>query len=165
MYIRHSLLQGAFLKESLCCTQSCLTLCDPMDCSPSGSSVHGSLPAILGWVAISSSRGSSGPRNRTYVSYISCISRWILYHQHCLGSPKQSLGMYKTVICICIHIIAQAGAMDTKLTPEHMLNMLAVFQTLRVWLFIPPSVSLLVYQKITGGVFGANFIKQCCIRS
>ena len=53
--------------------------------------------------------------------------------------------MYKTVICICIHIIAQAGAMDTKLTPEHMLNMLAVFQTLRVWLFIPPSVSLLVY--------------------
>ena len=40
--------------------QSCPTLCDPMDCSPSGSSVHGILQArILEWVAISFSRGSS----------------------------------------------------------------------------------------------------------
>ena len=45
-------------------TQSCLTLCDPMDCSPAGSSVHGILQArILEWVAISFSRGSSRPRN------------------------------------------------------------------------------------------------------
>ena len=41
-------------------TQLCLTLCDPMDCSPPGSSVHGILQArIVEWVAISSSRGSS----------------------------------------------------------------------------------------------------------
>ena len=41
--------------------QSCLTLCDPMDCSPPGSSVHGILQArILEWVAIPFSRGSSG---------------------------------------------------------------------------------------------------------
>ena len=40
--------------------QSCLTLCDPMDCSLPGSSVHGILQArILEWVAISLSRGSS----------------------------------------------------------------------------------------------------------
>ena len=40
--------------------QSCPTLCDPMDCSLSGSSVHGILQArILEWVAISFSRGSS----------------------------------------------------------------------------------------------------------
>ena len=40
--------------------QSCLTLFDPMDCSPPGSSVHGILPArILEWVAMPSSRGSS----------------------------------------------------------------------------------------------------------
>ena len=45
--------------------QSCLTLCDPMDWSPPGSSVHGMLQArILEWVAISSSRGSSQPRDR-----------------------------------------------------------------------------------------------------
>ena len=38
--------------------QACLTLCDPADCSPPGSSVHGILQArILEWVAISSSRG------------------------------------------------------------------------------------------------------------
>ena len=40
------------------CTQSCLTLCGPMDCSPPGSSVRGTLQArILEWVAISYSRG------------------------------------------------------------------------------------------------------------
>ena len=50
--------------------QSCLTLCNPMDCSPPGSSVHGILQArILEWVAISFSKGSSWPRNQTYVSY------------------------------------------------------------------------------------------------
>ena len=46
--------------------QLCYTLCDPMDCSLPGSSVHGILQArILEWVAISSSRGSSQPRDRT----------------------------------------------------------------------------------------------------
>ena len=42
--------------------QSCLTLCDPMDCSLQGSSVHGTFQArVLEWVAISFSRGSSHP--------------------------------------------------------------------------------------------------------
>ena len=51
--------------------QSCLTLCDPMDCSPPGSSIHGIFQArILEWVAISFSRGSSWPRNWTQVSHI-----------------------------------------------------------------------------------------------
>ena len=51
--------------------QSCLTLCNPMDCSPPGSSVHGILQArILEWVAISFSRESSEPRDRTQVSCI-----------------------------------------------------------------------------------------------
>ena len=50
--------------------QSCLTVCDPMDCSPPGSSsVHGILQArILEWVAISFSKGSSWPRNWTRIS-------------------------------------------------------------------------------------------------
>ena len=43
--------------------QLCLTLCDPVDCSPPGSSINGILQArILEWVAISFSRGSSWPR-------------------------------------------------------------------------------------------------------
>ena len=49
--------------------QSCLTLCDPMDCRSPDSSVHGILQArILEWVAIPFSRGSSQPRDRTQVS-------------------------------------------------------------------------------------------------
>ena len=55
--------------------QSCLTLCKPVDCNPSGSSVHGIFQArILEWVPISSSRGSFWPRDWTYVSCISCIA-------------------------------------------------------------------------------------------
>ena len=51
--------------------QSCLTLCDPIDCSLPGSSVHGIFQAIiLEWIAISFSRGSSQPRDRTQVSCI-----------------------------------------------------------------------------------------------
>ena len=59
------------LSSSVCVLvyQLCLTLCDPVDCSPPGSSVHGILQArILEWVAFPSSRGSSRPRNGTGVS-------------------------------------------------------------------------------------------------
>ena len=49
--------------------QLCPTLCDPMDCSPPGSSVQRILQAgILKWVVLSFSRGSSQPRDRTHVS-------------------------------------------------------------------------------------------------
>ena len=61
--------------------QLCPTLCDPIDCSPPGSSVHGILQArILEWIAMPFSRGSSLPRDRTHVSYVSCIGRRVLYH-------------------------------------------------------------------------------------
>ena len=51
--------------------QSCPTLCNPVDCSPPGSSIHGILQArILEWVAIAFSRGSSQPRDWTQVSRI-----------------------------------------------------------------------------------------------
>ena len=54
-------------------TQSCLTLCDPMDCNPPGSSVHGIFfrqEYWSGWVAISSSRRSFQPKHQTHVSYV-----------------------------------------------------------------------------------------------
>ena len=64
----------------------CLTLSDPMDCSPPGSSVHGILQArIQEQIAMSYSRGSSRPRDRTQVS---CTGRWILYHKGHRGSPQ-----------------------------------------------------------------------------
>ena len=54
------------VKLKVLVAQSYLTLCDPMDCSLSGSSVHGIFQArILEWVAIPFSRGSSQPRDPT----------------------------------------------------------------------------------------------------
>ena len=61
--------------------KSCPTLCNHVDHSPPGSSAHGILQArILEWVAMPSSKGSSQPRNRTRISYVSCIGRRVLYH-------------------------------------------------------------------------------------
>ena len=62
--------------------QSCLPLCDPMECSPPGSSVHGNPTE---WVA--SSRGSSQPRDWTRISLVSRTGRWVLCHQRHPGSP------------------------------------------------------------------------------
>ena len=63
------------------CVQSCWTLCDPTDCNPPGSSVHGIFQTrILKWVAVSSSRWSFQLRDWTHNSCVSCIGRSILYH-------------------------------------------------------------------------------------
>ena len=57
------------------CARLCLTLCDPIDCSPPGSSVHGiSQASILEWVAVPSSRGSSGIEPTS-----PAIGRWIFF--------------------------------------------------------------------------------------
>ena len=66
-----------YYKSIVCCAQSCPTLWDPVDCSPPSSFDHGIFQAsMLEWVAISSSRESSWPRDWTQVS---CIGGWILY--------------------------------------------------------------------------------------
>ena len=71
-----------FTSGAMLCAKSLefrLTLCDSM--GPPGSSIHGILQArTLEWVAISSSSGSYGPRDWTFISYISGICRWVLYH-------------------------------------------------------------------------------------
>ena len=78
---RAPLLTDPWKDCSATCAQSCLTLWDPMDCGPPGSSVHRIFQArILEWVVISSSRGSSWPRDWTHDSCFSCISRQILDH-------------------------------------------------------------------------------------
>ena len=54
--------------------QLCLTLCDPMDCNPPGTSVHEILQArILEWIVISFSAVSSRPRDQTHISCVSCV--------------------------------------------------------------------------------------------
>ena len=81
------------LFKNLCLVaKSFLTLFDPMDCSPPGSSVLGIFQArILEWVAVSFSRGSIQFRDWTHIS---CIGRRILYHCATWEAPLKSL-------CIC----------------------------------------------------------------
>ena len=68
-------------EQKVLATQSCPTLCNPMDCSPPGSFVLGILQArILERVAILSCRKSSWPRNLIRVSHASCAGRQVLYH-------------------------------------------------------------------------------------
>ena len=66
---------------------SCPTLCDPMDCSPPGSSVHSILQARTPeWVAMPSFRGSSQARDQTHISYGFGIGSQVLYHWEALSN-------------------------------------------------------------------------------
>ena len=95
---------------------SCPILCDPMDCSPPGSSVHGIFQArILEWVAISFSRGSSWPRNWTHLCRLKsrfCIltrspkGMWIHLKDknHCTDNrQREKLGLilFHILACTC----------------------------------------------------------------
>ena len=76
--------------------RSCPILCEPLDCNPPGTFVHGILQARrLEWVAMPLSRGSSRPRDGTHIS---CTGRQILYHLSPTGSPKEevALGIHHT---------------------------------------------------------------------
>ena len=74
--------------------QLCPTLCDPMDCSPQGSAVHGILEArILEWVPTPSSRRFLQPRDWTDVSCISCIAGGV-FTAATLGKPPISIYLY-----------------------------------------------------------------------
>ena len=78
---------------TLLVAQSCPTLCDPIDCSPPGSSVHGILQArILEGVATPSSRGSSRPRDPALVSCISRFGRCFLVALALPGKPVLGAG-------------------------------------------------------------------------
>ena len=71
-------------------TQSCMTLCDPLDCSPPGSSVHEIIQArILEWVVMPSSRESSWPRNQTLISCVFCIADGFFTHWAVREAPVQ----------------------------------------------------------------------------
>ena len=101
------------------CAQSCLTLCDPMDCSPPGSSAHGIFQArILEWVAIFFFRGSSQPRNQTCISW---SSRQILYHWATWEAPKRgynllnpisSTGPVTIILPLTLHMVVNVSFSD-----------------------------------------------------
>ena len=83
---------GAGVCVCVLVTQSCLTLCNIMDCISPDSSANGILQVrILEWVAIPFSRGSSQPRDRTRVSHI--VSRFFTIW---------TVDPYKLLICVLI---------------------------------------------------------------
>jgi len=105
-----------FWKSAVLCwgAQSCPVLCDPVDCSPPGSSVHGILQAsILEWIAMPSSRGPSWPRDQTQVSCIAGGFFTILATREALPPQKkkvQSLqrevkwGLPAPVCSLCLYV-------------------------------------------------------------
>ena len=100
-----SLFQWVSSSHQMCeceVTQSCLTLCDPMDCSPPGSFVHGILQArVLELIAITFSRGSSWPRDRTQVS---CIAgrRFTIWATR--ESDSESIGVSVSTLILSMNI-------------------------------------------------------------
>ena len=82
------------------CTQLCPALCDPMDCSLPGSSVHGIFQAILWGIAISFSRGYSQPWDQTRVS---CIAGRVLKG----SDPKLQIKCYHNPFLRLIHQLVQ----------------------------------------------------------
>ena len=100
--------------------QSYLTLCNPMDCSPPGPSVRGILQArILGWVAISSSRGSSWPRDGPLISFISCTDMCVLCHECPLESPLISCALVAVLSFSCFWLLWPHGLQHTWLPDLH----------------------------------------------
>ena len=105
--------------------QSGLPLCDPVDCSPPGSSVHGILQArILEWVATNSSRGSSRPKNRTWVSCISCITGGFLTLSH-QGSPDLPLPTCKSLCMgMASNLLSHTAALQSNCSAHEWSNQL-----------------------------------------
>ena len=125
------------------------------DCSLPGSSVHGIFqPRMLEWVAISFSRGSSWPRDWTWVS---CLGRWILYHWVmreapwvCIfslslvflkskGRPLSTCGSLKvnmtiTIFCVLPHTVITQWKFNLHRTFHNSGNLPLKIQSFYVWL-------------------------------
>ena len=98
-----------------------LTVCNLVNYSLPGCSGHEILQArILEWVAMPSSKGSSRSRDRTCVSYVSCIGSWVIYHQRHWGNSFVTKKVKVTRLCLTlcdpmdyrVHGILQARILD-----------------------------------------------------
>ena len=106
----------------------CLTLCNPVVCSPPGFSFHGILQARrLEWVAIFFCRGSSQPRDRTYISCISCIGMQVLP----LAPPGKPSFIYQAyrnltfcIACLSLFTIIFTGIFSLLICKIQLLNQL-----------------------------------------
>ena len=115
---------------------SCPTLCNPMDCSLTGSSVHGILQAIvLEWIAISFSRGSSQSRTRTWVSHIVDFT-------HIVALPPEPLGIehqFSSVAQLCLTLCDPMNCSTPGLPVHHQLPEFTQTHVHRVTDAIQPS--------------------------
>ena len=85
-------------------TQTCLMLCNPLDCSPPGSSVRGIFSCKNpGVVAISSSRGSFWPRDQTHVSFVSCIAGRVVTYWAIGKAPSATILLWSHAVHGCLH--------------------------------------------------------------
>ena len=118
--------------------------CDPMDCSPPGSSVHGIFQArILEWIAISFSRGSSKPRNWTQVSCITgrFFTNWAIREAH-IFFPYVNIYVYTT--CVCVKLLQLCltlyDLMDCRLSgsADHRILQARILE----WIVSPPPGNL-----------------------
>ena len=86
------------------CDKSCLSLCNPLDCSLPGSSVRGIFQTrIQELVAIFSSRASSWPKDRTCVSFGACIASEFFT---CWAMGEAPWVPICVCVCVCIYIYA-----------------------------------------------------------
>ena len=148
------------MKVKMLVAQLCPTLCDPMDCSPPGSSVHGILQArILEWVAISSSRESSQPRDWIWVSCIAdgfftfWATREVQGHHEFNGKKMVDVSQFILVInFICAQVVTYFQWGDFS-----------------VWLLIPFEIVILIFDSFLAfwndKLFQASFINIFFSRS
>ena len=144
---------------------SCVRLCDPMDCSLPGSSAHGIFQAVvLEWIAISFSRGSSQPRDRTLVSRIvdRCFPVWATGEVTCcLVNFKNSfLHTRAYLLHFPLPFLQQWGS------ESWMFALLRLFSEppstwppLRLWFRTPPDLTVafssVVKSRRSGGFFSS----------
>ena len=133
-------------------TQLCLTLCNPMDCSLPGSSVHGILQArILEWVAISFSRGSSWPRDWTHVSCVSYPGRWGFFTTAPLGiSGRGEPSVNKKVYCILLLSSSSVLEIDTLV---YLSNRLIYLRKARIFSFSRTLLPRREYSRLKSDCF------------
>ena len=152
--------------------QLCLTLCNPRDCSPPGSSVHAILQArILEWVAIPFSRGSSQPRDQTLVSYIGDrfftiwatreAPRFFLSFQRLVYADTQCVCLFPFSIHIVYHMVHATYPLFHRFILLYSNDVLKINPSMYLWDYIGSLLlSGFVYFVIC--VLWKAFLTVCC---
>ena len=115
----------------------CLTLCDPMDYSLPGFSIHGILQATLEWVARPSSRGSSQPRDWIF-------GRWILYHWAPWEAHSSQVQTTNSAPYLCKTVRPVSKGVESRGTRAHLpgLNLASDLPAVWCWESFLPSCPL-----------------------